>query len=75
MHHAHTLIHLVKDEVGLRSLRVADEDPSLLAILKLADVDQLLDEGSTSEALEIADYRLGLVPNLVWHLAFESLAW
>jgi hypothetical protein len=47
--HAHTLCHWVKNVVGLRALRVADEHTWSAPVVKLADVAKLLAERETAE--------------------------
>jgi hypothetical protein len=48
-HRAHTLCLCVKNAVGLRALRVADEHPRGAPIVELADVVNLLGERDAAE--------------------------
>jgi hypothetical protein len=46
---AHTLCPLVKNVIGLRALRVADEHPRSAPVVELADVAKLLDKREAAE--------------------------
>jgi hypothetical protein len=48
-HRAHTLYPWVKNVVGLRALRVADEHPCSAPVVELADVAKLLAEYEAAE--------------------------
>jgi hypothetical protein len=48
-HHAHTLCPCVKNVVGLRALRVADEHHWSALVVELADVAKLLAEREAAE--------------------------
>ena len=69
--HAHVLCRRVKHAVGLSPLCVADEDPWRAAIVKLAYVVPLLDEGEAAEDAQLADRWLAPMPGLIWRLAVE----
>jgi hypothetical protein len=51
MHRAHTLCPWVKNVVGLRALRIANEHPCSAPIVELADVAKLLAECEAAEDL------------------------
>ena len=58
--HAHMSCRRVEHAVGLSPLCVADEDLRRAALVELADVVQLLDEGEAAEDAQIADRRLAV---------------
>jgi hypothetical protein len=70
----HTLCPLVKNALGLRALRVADEHPWSAPVVELADVAKLLAEREAAEDPYVRDRRLTPMPSHVRRPAVESLA-
>ncbi len=63
----------VENAVGLRALRVADENPWGAPVVELADVAKLLGEREAAEDPQVGDRRLAPMPSLVQCPAVEAL--
>jgi hypothetical protein len=71
---AHTLCPWVKNEVGIRAIRVADEHPWGAPVVELADVAKLLGEREAAEDPYVRDSQLAPMPSLVRRPAVEGIS-